>query len=111
MHSSVIDEILKVEDDAGKLVSDAEEKARRIIFDAEAEKKAYIQSEVEKVRAEGKKRLDEEERILEEHLKEYEAMRDEIERKANKLPQSVIETAAERVIERILKVDGNYGQG
>ncbi len=111
MHSDIIDNILEVEDAAVKIVEDAEKQARDIVFNAQSEKKDYIQKEIEKVRARGDEEIDGGKKILDEHLKEYEQQRLEIEKNASVADSGVIARSAERVVRRILEIGDLYGQG
>ena len=111
MHSDIIDNILEVEDSAVKIVEDAEKMARDIVFNAQTEKKEYIQKEIDRVRALGEEEIDAQKKLLDEHLEDYERQRLEIEKDPSVTDKEVVKRSSERVIQRILEIGDIYGQG
>ncbi len=55
MQSEVIDDILNIEAEAEKIVSDAESKAQEIVLEAQAAARKKIQDRIEVIRKDGSK--------------------------------------------------------
>lgn len=104
MQSEVIDDILKVESEADKIVSDAEHSAQDIILAAQAAARKKIQSRVEEARKEGSEQLDAANKMLEEHLAEYEKERIRIESEGAKLDPELLASMVKRVVERVSSI-------
>ncbi len=104
MQSSVIDEILSVEDDAGKIVDDARAEARKIVSEAHEKAARIVSSSVEAVKARSRSELAEAEALLQKDLADYEEERRRIESGEHKMDPEAKERAVSRVIDRILTV-------
>ena len=99
MQSEVIDDILSVEDQAAKIVEDAEKKAKETISEAHDEAQKIISEAVERVRENGKAEVD---------GAEYEEERVKIEESSSSVSPDVLEKAVTRIVERICRT-GNFG--
>ncbi|MBO8436013.1 MAG: hypothetical protein IAA97_03435 [Spirochaetes bacterium] len=104
----MIDDILSVEDQAAKIVEDAEKKAKETISEAHDEAQKIISEAVERVRENGKAEVDGAEELLEKHLAEYEEERVKIEESSSSVSPDVLEKAVTRIVERICRT-GNFG--
>ncbi len=105
MQSEVIDDILSVEDEAAKIIEDAQKKARDTVSDAHDRAARIIADAVEAVREEGKADVERAEEVLKNKLDEYEAERERIQNEASVVDRSVLEAAASRIVERICRTD------
>ena len=105
MKSEVIEDILNVEAEAEKIVSDANDRARDMIFTAQSKAKSLISKRVDEERAAGNKELEERNNALESALSEYEKERVRLEEASAVLPVDVIEKATKRVVDRIVSID------
>ena len=105
MQSEVIDDILSVEDEAAKIIADAEKKARDMVSEAHERASGIIAEEVGKVRESGKAAVASAEELLSKHLEEYEEERKRIESSENTVDPAVLESAASRIVERICRTD------
>ncbi len=105
MKSEVIEDILNVEAEAEKIVSDANDRARDMIFTAQSKAKSLISKRVEEERAAGNKELEEKNNALESALSEYEKERVRLEEASAVLPDDVINKATKRVVDRIVSID------
>ena len=103
MQSEVIDDILSVEDQAARIVEEAEKRAKDIISEAHDEAQKIISEAVENVRENGKAEVDGAEELLEKHLAEYEEEREKIESSASSVSPDVLDNAAGRIVERICR--------
>ena len=104
MQSEVIDDILNIEAEAEKIVSDAEKQAQDMILDAQATARKKIQTQVEQARKEGSEALDAANKLLEAHLAEYEEERIRIEKEGAKLDQEALSRMVKRAVERISSI-------
>lgn len=102
MQSSIIDGILTVEDEAEKIVSDAEAEARNIIFNAQKEAKELISKEIDEIRKKNDQIIEDEEALFKENLKEYEDVRLEIEKNGVKTNSEALKRAKDRIVSLIL---------
>ena len=102
MQSTIIDEILKIEDEASQIVSDAEKKARDMIFDAQTKAKDLVASAVDEVKAESDALIRSEEELLEADLKAYEARKAELENSEIKVDEDSLERAVKRIMDVLL---------
>ena len=102
MQSTIIDEILKIEDEASQIVSDAEKKARDMIFDAQTKAKDLVASAVDEVKAESDALIRSEEELLEADLKAYEARKSELENSEIKVDEESLERAVKRIMDVLL---------
>ena len=105
MQSEVIDDILSVEDQAAKIVDDAEKKARENISQAHDKAAKIISESVEAVRESGKADVDSAEKLLQEHLAQYEEERERIESSENSVAPQVLERAVSRIVDRICRTE------
>ena len=78
MQSTIIDEILSIEDEAAKIVEEAEKMSRDMVFDAQTKARDYVKAEVDKIKAESDDLIKSEEEILNANLKEYEKKKADI---------------------------------
>ncbi len=104
MQSSVIDEILSVEDEAGKIVDDARAEARKIVSDAHEKAAKMLSSSLESVKARSRQELAEAQADLQRDLDDYEEERKRIESGEHRMESSARERAVSRVVDRILSV-------
>ena len=104
MQSSVIDEILSVEDDAGKIIDDARAEAKKIVSDAHEKAARIVSSSIEAVKSRSRSELAEAEAQLQKDLADYEEERKSIESGEHKMDENAKERAVSRVIKRILTV-------
>ena len=102
MQSSVIDEILKVEEKASSIVEEAEKRARDMIFEAQTASKGLVKAELDKLKAESEEEVRKEEELLQENLREYEQKRMELENSDISLDEKSIDRAAERIVNLLL---------
>ena len=93
MQSSVIDEILKVEEKASSIVEEAEKRARDMIFEAQTASKDLVKAELDKLKAESEEEVRKEEELLQENLREYSDI---------SLDEKSIDRAAERIVSLLL---------
>ncbi len=105
MQSEVIDDILSVEDQAAKIVDEAEEKAKETISQAHDKAAKIIADRVEAVRRSGKADVDSAEALLQQHLAEYEEERERIESSENTIDPDVLERAVSRIVDRICRTE------
>lgn len=105
MQSEVIDDILNIEAEAEKIVSDAEQKAQEIILDAEATARKKIQARVESARKEGTEQLESANKLLEQHIAEYEKERVRIEQEGTKVDPNVLSSMIKRAVDRISSIE------
>ena len=105
MQIEVIDDILSVEERADKIIEDAQKKARNMISSAHDKAAATIKEAVERVRERGKEDVESAEELLQNHLSEYEKERIEIEKSDETIDPAVLERATGRIVERICTVD------
>ncbi len=104
MQSSVIDEILSVEDDAAKIVDDARAEAKAMVSEAHDKAARIVSASVEDVKARARAEIAEAEAQLQQDLAEYEEERKRIERGEHRMDSDAKERAVSRVIDRILTV-------
>ena len=105
MQIEVIDDILSVEERADKIIEDAQKKARDMISSAHDKAAATNKEAVERVRERGKDDVESAEELLQIHLSEYEKERIEIEKSDETIDPAVLERATGRIVERICTVD------
>ena len=105
MQSAIIDEILKVEDEAAAIIDDAEKKARDMLFDAQSRAKDLVSSSVDKVKAESEALIKSEEELLEADLKAYEERKAELENSEIKVDKARLDRAVERIMEVLLTAE------
>lgn len=105
MQNEVIDDILKVEAEATQIVNDAEKKAQDIILEAQSKARKNISNRLEQVRAEGNKEVELANKVLQDHISEYEMQRERIEKEGSKLDPQVLSSMVERVVKRISEVN------
>ena len=105
MQNEVIDDILKVEAEATQIVNDAEKQAQDIILDAQSSARKSLSQRIEQVRAEGNKEIELANKVLQDHILEYEAQRDKIEKDGSKLDSDVLSKMVGRVVARISGVN------
>ena len=105
MQSEVIDDILNVEAEAEKIVSDAEKQAQDMILDAQAAARKKVQDQVELARKEGAANLEAANKLLETHLAEYEEERVRIEKEGAKIDKDVLSAMVKRAVERISSIE------
>lgn len=101
MQSEVIDDILSVEDQAAKIIEDAEKKAKENISAAHDRAAKIISDALDAVRERGKADVESAEALLEKHLAEYEEERERIENEENAVDPEVLERAVSRIVDRI----------
>ncbi len=104
MQSEVIDDILNVEAEADKIVSEAEKEAQNMILEAQADARKKIQTRVEQVRKEGSDALDSANKTLDAHLAQYEQERIKIEKEGAKVDPDALSRMVKRAIERISSI-------
>lgn len=102
MQSSIIDDILSVEDRASAIVDDAEKEARNIIFEAEAKAKELVKTEVDRVKAESEVLIKDEQKLLDENLRSYEEKKAELENSQVRIDEESLERASERIVQLLL---------
>lgn len=102
MQSSIIDDILSVEDRASAIVDDAEKEARNIIFEAEAKAKELVKTEVDRVKAESEVLIKNEQELLDENLRSYEEKKAELENSQVRIDEESLERASERIVQLLL---------
>lgn len=105
MQNEVIDDILKVEAEATQIVNDAEKQAQDIILDAQSSARKSLSQRIEQVRAEGNKEIELASKVLQDHISEYEAQRDKIEKDGSRLDSDVLSKMVGRVVARISGVN------
>ncbi len=105
MQSEVIDDILSVEDQAAKIIEDAEKKAKETVSEAHDKAAKIIAEAVDEVRANGKAEVEGAEELLSKHLGEYEEERVRIESSENYVDPQVLDRAASRIVDRICRTD------
>ena len=105
MQIEVIDDILSVEERADKIIEDAQKKARDMISSAHDKAAATIKEAVERVRERGKEDVESAEELLQNHLSESEKERIESEKSDETIDPAVLERATGRIVERICTVD------
>ena len=105
MQNEVIDDILKVESEATRIINDAEKEAQDIILEAQSIARKSVAERIEQVRADGNKEIELANKVLQEHIAEYEAQREKIEKEGSKLDSNVLSQMVIRVVERISGVN------
>ena len=105
MQSEVIDDILSVEDQAAAIIIGAENKAKEMVSQAHEKAAKIIAEKVDAVRAQGKADVESAEAILQQHLAEYEEERERIESTDNSVDPGVLERAASRIVDRICRTE------
>ena len=105
MQSEVIDDILSVEDEAARIIENAQKKARETVSQAHDRAAAIIAKAVDSVREAGKADVAAAEELLRSHLKEYEEERERLLNEACTVDPSVLDRAAGRIVERICSID------
>lgn len=98
MHSSVIDEILEVEDKAYSIIENAEKEARDILLNAQSDKKKFVQSQIDTKRKINEAQLDESEKLLKDHLAAYEERKTALEKEEADYDYSMLERASARIV-------------
>ena len=101
MQSEVIDDSLSVEDEAAKIIEDAEKEAQSIINDAHQKAAAEINAAIAQSAKDGQASLEEAERAMNAHLQELQEKLDDP-KKAPDLPEDLVERASDRIVSRIL---------
>lgn len=104
MQSGIIDEILAVEDEAERIVNDAQAEARRMISAAHNKAARIISDREEAARQEGQQRLDAAEARMREEIAEYEKQRLSQKNAEASVPPQVVSRAQERIVSRILSI-------
>ena len=102
MQSGVIDGILSVEDEAAKIIENAQKEAGTIIATANEKAAKLVSEALDEARKSGQSDVNAAESLLESHLAMYEKERDRILSGENRLDPSVLDRAAERIVSRIL---------
>ena len=103
MQSEVIDDILSVEDEAARIIDEAEKKAREMISEAHDKAAKLISDAVEAEREKGKADVEAAEALLEQHLEQYEEERRRIESEEDHVDPSVLDRSASRIVVRICR--------
>lgn len=104
MQSGIIDEILAVEDEAEKIVQDAQTEARRLVSEAHNRAAEIISDKVEAARKEGQQMLEDAEARMRDTMKEYEDERLSVKKAGAAIPPEVVSRATDRIVGRILSI-------
>ncbi len=108
MQSEVIDGILSIEDEAAKIIEDAEKEAQGIVDEANRKAAAEISSAAADTAREGQQAIDDAEQVMNAHLDELERKLGDPER-VPVLPEDLLERASDRIISRITGVGAGNG--
>ena len=106
MQSSVIDEILKVEDQAEKIVKSAEAKASEIILQAEENARNKTKEKLNELKLEHLSELESLNSLLDEKLEEYKERSEKLEREEVQLSEDTLNKMVESVCSLLEGLDG-----
>ena len=104
MKSGVIDEILDVEDEAERIVEDAQKTAKEIVDDAHEKAAKLVSSSIEAVKERSRAEVQSAQAQLEAELSDYEEEKRRMESTGDSMDEDAKERAVSRVIDRILTV-------
>lgn len=105
MHIEVIDDILEVEDKAEKIILEAQNKSRDILQQSQEKAQKLIKEAIDKEREEGEESLKSLNETMLTHLSDYEKEQQEILNQSNHIDNSKITMATDKIIARLCKTD------